>query len=671
MKISKAFLYLLSTVLSVSFLISCKSTNQGSSLKHEIGHPVESNNKYFWTSVSYAEYIKSEGLSSADAKKLIFDDEFPMTKRLQYWVDLLDSHLRTTYPDQFSHVPKPKVRLIASNEINGYVSALPICFDNVLFSANKNPQFSRDISESLAMYKDNFLYPIKAPCHHMKAEEGPLLHYLSLLNSADESCQWNLKSIGSDQFRIDPSSECRVDETLKPGSSLASNLTYRFSILSSMSDFTIKSKLVETLEEDELVAVLFHELKHYYGGHNGISGKNYFYHIAEDATASAPPRAQDLRDLDIRLTRFKRAQNESSLGLESLKSFVEPKYYDKVQGQKVSTGLANLLAEQSMFYRNSHCNSGNARCKTCSQLDKIVSSNTEALKRIRTAPYGLTGTLNGDQKREYLEFETAALACLSTVEFVEGGNVSNIEISGSSFESEVLNRYVYLDTSALSIPTPSGTYSEYLMFLSKYLDDQNIFNFDESSFVRLPLLQKKYAELKTLLDEANAQLESIEEESEQQKLGYYSLEQEADEASVEFMSNLGLDVTADIYGNLKGGIANEPEEFSKCLSWYKNDWKDSQGKPIFIGWGPISDDHPNSCFRSRNVSREIAAHGYPITKKSASAGLKPSWTELKDSMLKRIADGNIDSPTLKLASRSKYERFLSCRRAASRAHHLK
>jgi hypothetical protein len=671
MKISKAFLCLLSTFLSVSYLISCKSTNQGSSLKHEIGHPVESNNKYFWTSVSYAEYIKSEGLSAADAKKVIFDDEFPMTKRLQYWVDLLDSHLRTTYPEQFSYVPKPKVRLIASDEINGYVSALPICFDNVLFSADKNLKFNRVISQSLAMYKDNFLYPIKAPCHHMKAEEGPLLHYLSLLNSADESCQWNLKSIGSDQFRIDPSSACRVDETLKPGSSLASNLTYRFSILSSMSDFTIKSKLVETLEEDELVAVLFHELKHYYGGHNGISGKNYFYHIAEDTTASAPPRAQDLRDLDFRLTRFKRAQNESSLGLASLKSFIEPKYYDKIHGQKVSTGLAHLMAEQAIFYRNSFCNSGNSRCEACSGLNKIVSTNADILNRIRSAPYGLTGILTDDQKREYSEFETAALACLSTVNFVEGGNVSNIEISGRSFESEVLNKFVYLDTSELSMPIPSGTYSDYLISLSKSLDDQKIFSFDKISFAKLPLLQKKFDELDAILAEANSQLESIEEESEQQKLGYYSLEQEADEASVEFMSNLGLDVTADIYGNLKGGIANESEEFSKCLSWYKNDWKDSQGKPIFIGWGPISDDHPNSCFRSRNVSREIAAHGYPITKKSASAGLKPSWTELKDSMLQRIADGNVDSPTLQLRARSKYERFLSCRRAASRAHHVK
>lgn len=128
----KRFLLLFSLTISFS---GCKTASQSSGLKHDLNTPVETSARLGWATQPYDEFLQEIGIRSEAEKDSVYPDSTPMSSRLQYWVDAIDSELRSEdKTGMFVHIPKPKVRLTNFPQQNAFVKVARLQFENVKFS---------------------------------------------------------------------------------------------------------------------------------------------------------------------------------------------------------------------------------------------------------------------------------------------------------------------------------------------------------------------------------------------------------------------------------------------------------------------------------------------------------------------------------------------------------
>jgi hypothetical protein len=117
-------------------------------------------------------------------------------------------------------------------------------------------------------------------------------------------------------------------------------------------------------------------------------------------------------------------------------------------------------------------------------------------------------------------------------------------------------------------------------------------------------------------------------------LGFYTIEQEADEIALELMSKVGVPpgVAIDkVLNMLKasgeyGGEGEGAIGWTECAMLREHGWKDAEGKPVSVPVGDPSNAHHNLCFRAFNMSREIAAHRYAVAERPTPPG--EPWSRL-------------------------------------------
>lgn len=139
-----------------------------------------------------------------------------------------------------------------------------------------------------------------------------------------------------------------------------------------------------------------------------------------------------------------------------------------------------------------------------------------------------------------------------------------------------------------------------------------------------------------------ASIISIMTEAINKNLGQYTVEQEADELAVEWMSKLGLPLDAAIIAQIKLGEAYFNDlpnadvygwvSGTACRKAHENKWVNDKGEPMMVPVAAWNDIHHSPCFRAFNMEREIKAHGYTRAGQEAS-GQGPSWEELVKSAL--------------------------------------
>lgn len=113
-------------------------------------------------------------------------------------------------------------------------------------------------------------------------------------------------------------------------------------------------------------------------------------------------------------------------------------------------------------------------------------------------------------------------------------------------------------------------------------------------------------------------------------LGFYTVEQEADELALEWLSDFGLHPSSMADGLMilgteweKSGTNTGHMPMSKCRELRKGGWLEN-GKPASVPVGDLSDAHHSPCFRIFNIDREIKAHAYKQTASPPMSLLSPS-----------------------------------------------
>jgi hypothetical protein len=121
------------------------------------------------------------------------------------------------------------------------------------------------------------------------------------------------------------------------------------------------------------------------------------------------------------------------------------------------------------------------------------------------------------------------------------------------------------------------------------------------------------------------------------KLGQYTAEQEADDLSVEILSNIGLggEAAVDTYMalvNPEDGLGGFEIGLKRCEKMRANNWMDPEGKfdIQILPVGDYSEVHHSGCYRAFNASREIKAHKYEA--RATSPVDRNVWVKMKQEL---------------------------------------
>ena len=217
-----------------------------------------------------------------------------MTKKLQAWIDEIDANARAKDPVHMSLVPKPIVHVEINDDINAFVTAIPVCFDNVSirFDGSRNSG-KRDPKKFLALFEDGQFMggvptsghtPLNAPeCRHVTLTKPELQERLDYLKTVNDDCVLSAGDAVNGQFEVIADKGCVLTGSLENAAG-ASVLA----MIATSRHVTVLSGLLHAMGEAEMVSVLAHELGHYYRPHVAAGSVNY--NFVYDASSWNPDK---------------------------------------------------------------------------------------------------------------------------------------------------------------------------------------------------------------------------------------------------------------------------------------------------------------------------------------------------------------------------------------------
>ena len=608
-----------------------------SNLFHDVDDPTLSTLSHQWGEVTGEDYLKFV------APLIQLDDEFlpannPLTKRVQTWIDRLDENLRSKHPDQMTGVPKPKARIILNPSLNAFIAPVPVCHDvEVRFKGRSGKPMTDGIFLDISGGAFD-VWPsdeIKCmPAAKGQAGRDEIAAAIREFNErAPNGCKISLEKDGAKHF-IAPNSSCEESSEME---NFGGSETL---VLLRTADWVnVYAGLITEMSEREVVGVLAHELGHYYRSHVNAprSMYDYFYRAEENVAPSRPKAVSNLASLGNQAV-------QSSELLGSMDRF------KRVPHQKIHSALFMATGElaRGICDKDSDLYNPKACTKPCSDLSEATDKK-EFKQSVLLFPLR---ELNADGLKNYGEFESLAIQCLAEIP---------LKKSQDSESADGITWDDFLDTvGAPSWPGWIEDKPEIRVAMTTWMRD---------IIKRLPEKAPKGAnDLAVLMKKVSTYLWDKEidatkaiQQAYDQRVGFYTNEQEADELGAEWMTELGLNPKSAVETYLRIGKWAEGEgskasaslmetPADQCQTLYENEWRDSDGKFKFIAIGDFTDSHHHTCYRAFNVDREIRAHKLKASG-DGNRGLLPAseWSDLQKIAEESTSDlgkGNADADLL-------------------------
>ncbi|MEZ4741736.1 MAG: M48 family metalloprotease [Bdellovibrionota bacterium] len=579
----------LSTLALISLfaisLSSCGANDQNSKLQHDTNSPVTSIEKGQWVNLSEDEfdnfiipYTYPGSPSLPSNHKLV--------QKAKNWIAKIDNQLRQKHPDLLRSVPTPKTKVIQNESANAFVASAFICFD---IEADL-PQSGDSID---ALYLDiadgqTYKWPEGISCVD-RSNVKLLQDALNRFNNRGNDCRFSLHK-----------GVVTVGTACKNGDTEDVSNAKRVVIPQTADWITITTKLFETMEtEESFVAVIAHELGHYYKAHSLRAEKEYGYYYKIGAEN---PNHRPSADPKVQIAGEEAYKGAETLGV--LSNFVG------IDTQTLHSAL--YFAAGDLAYQR--CKQGSCS-QACSKVAKLAESKS-FIEKMGLFPFQET------DDSTYRAFEKKAQQCLQEIPFnTNSQNNSDWEKIISSVKTpewnpistlisergvELVNGWLGNVAGTLTKPTSEDNYFEALEELSKQLNNS---------------LNSSYQALKTAKD---------------LRLGQYTSEQEADELAGEWLTDIGVNAKSvgDAFIFLGAGRPNSLGGFlyggEKCKELRDRDWKDKNGDDIFVPIGDYSEIHHSSCFRAYNADREVTAHHYDVNKNAKiTLSDDSSWKDIQ------------------------------------------
>jgi Zn-dependent protease with chaperone function len=317
-----AALVLGSSALACSALTDDASSQESA---HTEGHPTYAQYKWLWADETLDEFKTNAASASMWSTPEFLPTDHPMAQRLQFWVDQMDAALRAANPDALKNTPKPQIILRKDEDPNAWVTYMPVVWrvpTRLTRAASATPDAgapspSPDADPDAGAAGDDGgaaadAGPPPPPPPPAAAPQFFLMSTGKITTGSDASPlerDTDEKQIGEFiKFHNEGFAKCRLafeggtivfGEGCAVDSSVTLDRSERIAYYSTSKWVTVTTGLITSmLDEDRIVAVLAHELGHYYRTHSTQPSDqlNYFYALG-DANAPTKP-APDPRYLE-------------------------------------------------------------------------------------------------------------------------------------------------------------------------------------------------------------------------------------------------------------------------------------------------------------------------------------------------------------------------------------
>jgi hypothetical protein len=589
-----AFFFLLSGLVT-----ACGKSTSDSYLRHNDNQPTRSNSVWNWSEVS--EENQEKIVLAGEAPQGFLSNSSKLVKRSQYWVDQIDSKMRSAHSQEMAGVPKPKVKLLKVPDFNAFIAGMYSCFDLSLEISDREGSRDSgifiDLSAGGELYRWNDTdadFPVE--CIKDPSKET-LIQALAEFNASSASCKFEVR-----ENKVVASADCPVAEEMNSPRAIAAGGKIVISRTSSW--VNIFTGLIEKIaDEDEFVAVIAHELAHYYRSHITANKTDYdfFYLLGERNPNTRPVERSDLRAFGDEVYLSSKIVNTDPI-------------FAKIPAQKLSAKI--YLAAGDLARQACELGACASQCRTVANLVNDTAYRTNN----KLYPFGAGVTAPAIY---FEKFETNALACLATVPYSDSSAITEemvlAAIEGPVWFGAADNQNFY----------PAGVRGVIRSLLASIAGRSRPL---PAAANVLELLKQLGTKLDAQLPRAMAAMVQARD----QKLGQYTAEQEADELAVEWTTKIGLPPTSMVKANMMIASLSPEDEMNgllfggeSCKVLFDNDWADAAGTAVFVPIGDYSEVHHSACFRAFNTQRELLAHSYVQQAGDQSTPPGGTWSAVK------------------------------------------
>lgn len=579
---------LLKYVVASALVVGACTSGDPSTTKHTTDQPVQGPQSFQWANIALSQ------LTDLQSKTLPLDH--PASIRLQTWTTKIDEHLRKRHPTELANVPKPQTVIVPSNELNAYVDAVDVCIDLEVVTSDAVPEDIERMQDVVTFRRsDKSLYASSAEgCKEVAVEDRQAL--IDWLFAGKPECA---PTLTDDRLTVDAA--CREEfSNFRAAKKLAWPATSPYIVFF--------SQLLKSFKEEEVAAVVAHELGHYYRSHNNVllSDYNFFYTIPETHIDHRPIAEPALKDYGEAI-------------LAQAFSVSEEQWYARVDGAvfhpfffSSADAIATNFGEQ-LCQRHEGCH------QACQDLQIMFHDDFANFGSYPWEP------LPADKRGNFDRYESLLGECLAALPADDAGRQS----LNSIIEGNDRDLWLHVVQPAASF----GTLGDYVRALSDAV----------------------VVAAETRFDAFAARLEDARD----RRVGFYTWEQEADEYSLEWLDAIGLDPDAAVRSQINlltqtegiSGYRPAPTSIpgSDCQQLHANDWMIGKGQQVFVPLADFSGLHHSGCFRAFNMARESKAHAYKTFQSGAAQGVdQESWATLTASLsTEPLDDGRGDNTILR------------------------
>lgn len=580
-----------SAVLIIFFLSgissACRSVNVTQSLPQSVVQEPSDPSLFIWRRTSDSEYFdklfKGTPLAAEITRANTLGPEHELQRRLDFWVDAFHNYL--SREQGLGRVPRPRVKLIRSMQVNAMVARGLVCLELPAVFMGDAKQGSENEILAFARRDQEFsLGESTQRCLPSRLSPEQERELISWQFSPYPECKPQFEA-----GRVVFPASCGGPKSRKlrlSGKRLA------FTVVPDQ--ITVYTGLVRSMSEEQTVAILAHELVHYYRAH-ALTPEKYhqiFYRLGSTKIGSRPldlPAARAIGEPILK---------QLDYGFDQYHSFRKQKYH--------SVFADVFLFKMADAYPKMLCSGQGPTmgCAACLNY-RAAAKDAAARKLFESFP---RSPLPEARIADYMRLENAAQACFRQVPMSDKEDAS-LEISRPGLKKLIAAFSESLAADVPEVPKHMNLDATLLELTLRFWQRE------------LSVIQK----LRTLTEEANSF-----------GLGYYTTEQEADELSLVWTHALGIEPKAAVEAVLTlsraSGKLNETRRFESCEELYQRQWRDREGRLVMIPIGTLRSAHHDNCFRAYNMDREIKAYGLQLGQRK-TAQLPPgrSWIELQKS----------------------------------------
>jgi len=521
--------------------------------------------------LDWLEATKEEIYSSVDAVNgypQYLPDDDDLTRRAQFWLGALDGRLRQIYPQFFtapdgqSIVPKPHIRLMIKAGANAFTSVATACYRvPIRFAA---PPAGAPVGDGSSVILINAkgtvgLFPrARVSCINRDAAvQSAELVVRHLL----QTLQVKSCSLSVDEGTVIIGSDCHLGASVN--ATTADGI-----VLQPVSNWmTLQSSLFDLLPSDgQLAYTILHEAAHYYRTHGAIDKRqyHYFYRINTDNLALSQPSVDmSLDDLGHQVTALPNYRTQPLVG-------------QKWHSELFSYGR---LARRSLV--QDACGDPTSPCAASCRPWMDIMDDPNFDHEFGRFPQQM---LSGDARGRYDRWEATLSQCLTSMTIDDMAHPGSVTPAAA--------RTVFWRAAPLAA---DGTPFRTVFAIALSMNEQ--------------LFALAAAEERLLLQALD------------QRLGFYTTEEEADNLAQSWLPLLGFAPQNAVdhwltFAKFKNGREQQGAlNFSaeECLLLYRSmpKWSRS-GQMVPVPVGSYTAFHHSSCFRIWNADQRLPWVSTPV-----------------------------------------------------------